>query len=333
MSQASEPRSEFRFVLNSVRPESLQAVAQELTNLFPLDLPNAQNIAKSAPIILLDKLTPMQARSVGTYALRLRALGADVQVTSQAVGRLQVLRWPLLPEIAKRPGNHVICPSCGARLQMLVHVAPAERAAAPAAEAGAGAPAAEAQPEAPARRTASEEPIDVGQVLQGLKAQPEAAAAPRVAAPAAAPQTSSPSPRPAPRPEPEEVVLEPVGDEEGVEAAAEEEPVLEAGTGAPPAPPLPSAAAQAPRPAPPPTPGQPVGGGGTSRVMLVGRIRGGKKRQAAQLVAYYLGLTEEEALAQLNKTVVTVARDLTPEQAEECRRKFDEVGVKVNIKG
>ena len=304
MSQDSEPKNEFRFLLNTVRSESLRAVALELTNLFPLDLPTAVNITKNAPIILLDKLTAQQARTVGTYATRLKALGAEVQVTSAPVGKLQVLRWPLMPDIAKRPGNHIICPSCGARLQVQVHV-PSPGAAPAPLTATAEAPAAEEKPR----------PLPT----TGAPAEPEPAAPPAQLEPAAAQ---------APVTEPEddlvsELVLEPVGGEEPLELS-DEAVVLEEAPG--------QAPKGAPAAPPPSAPGQPVGGEGTCRVMLVGKIRGKKKVQAAELMAYYQGITVEEATAQLSRTVVTVARDLTEEQAEVCKREFADAGVRVKFK-
>ncbi len=279
MAEASEIKSEFKVVLKGVRSGSLRAVAEELTNLFPLDMPNALNVAKNAPIILLDKLTPQQARSVGTYATGRKALGADVHITGQSVGKLQVLRWPLLPDIAKRPADHVICPNCGAWLQLQVRPG-----ATPAAEA----------------------------------AQP--------AESAALPAETEAQPRPAP-PKPEaaeEVVLEPMEEEQQPAELSEEEVVLEEGR--------PQRKRAEPAPAPPP--GRGIGGEGSCRVTLVGKIKGEKKRSAAELMAHYLGVNQQEATSELNKkSVVTVARGLTEEQAEECKNQFAGIGVKVNIKG
>jgi len=314
MAQDPQSKNEFRFILNGVRSESLRAVAQELTKLFPLDLPNAVNIAKNAPIILLDKLNAQQARVVGTYGIRLRALGAEVQVTSQPVGKLQVLRWPLLPDIAKRPGNHCICPNCGARLQMQIHVSGPEPVPTQAEAEGPAAP----QPAVAAPAEASAEPA------------PE----PLVAA----------APEPAAEPE-EDLVLEPVDDVDTVELS-EDAVVLEAAPAAPvveplepmaivPEAPAPAPAAPAPSVAPvepPPAPGAGVGGEGTCRVVMVGKVKGKKKQKAAELMAYYQGITQEEALSQLSKTVVTMARDLTEEQAETCKSEFADIGVKVKLK-
>ncbi|MFO7899385.1 MAG: hypothetical protein R6V58_10050 [Planctomycetota bacterium] len=274
---------EFRFVLRSVQPDSLRAVAVELTKLFPLDLPNAVNIARNTPLILLERLTPEQARSVGSYAVRLRALGAEVELTSEPVGKLQVLRWPLLPDVAKRPGTHLICPSCGARLQFSVLE--------------------------PARPTALQaEASEEGQ-------------------PAGAPE---PSPQPSAEPaggggEEEEVILEPLEEdaEPAAEAVAEPHPAEEE----------PVEAVEVIEEAAEPR-GRPVGGQGSHRVMLVGKIRGKKKRNAAELMAYYQGTSEEAALDELNKrTVVTLARDLTEEQAEQCQDEFGRIGVKARITG
>ena len=278
MSETAAARNDFKFILSGVRADSRQGVAEELTRLFPLDLPTALNITGKTPIILLDKLTPQQARVVGTYAIRLRALGADVQVTGQPVGKLQVLRWPLLPDIAKRPGNHVICPNCGARLQMQVHVPPPETEREPTGTATA------------APQEATEE-------------QPQQTAA--------------------------EAVLEPVEVEEA--EVLEEDLLLE--EPAPAVVPVP-AAAEAPAPAATPDRPKPIGGEGTCSVVLVGKIKGKKKRDAAELMATYLGMPQDEAMAQLNKkTVVIVARGLTDKQAEKCKDKFADINVKVTIKG
>ena len=306
MSQSVEPKGEFKFILNAVPPDTLQPVAQELTTLFPLDLPNAVNIARSAPIILADKLTPQQARSVGTYAVRLKALGADVQITSQPVGKLQTLRWPLLPDIAKRPGNHLICPNCGVRLQVQVYLPMVE---------------AESPPTAGPEPAAKVEPPPAQLAPQAPQPPPEQPAPQAPQPPPAQPAPQAPQPPPLPPAEPDladEVILEPITDDDLSDEVVilEEEPqdiaVAAAATAA--------------------LPGEAVGGGGSCRVMLVGKIRGEKKRKAAELVAFYLGLTEENALSQLTKTVVTVARDLTEDQAEECRKQFSDIGVKVKIK-
>jgi len=322
MSQGADSRSsDFKLILNGVRSDAVQAVAQELTTLFPLDVPTAVNILKNAPIILVDKLTPQQARSVGTYATRLRALGAEVQVTGQPVGKLQTLRWPLLPDIAKRPGNQLICPSCGARLQVQVFMPPGEVHAAPPAAQAAAPSAAPVPAQAPAAPEGKVEEESIPRVEESAPAAPHPAVSPR------------PAPRvvPAPPPPPpaDEAILEPVEDEpvelaeEDVILEAEPEPV------AAPARPAPAAAA-----APSAAPGPPVGGGGNCRAVIVGKIKGDKKQNAAELMAYYLGITREEAFNDLSKkTVVTAAKNLTPEEAEDCKNRFAEIDVRVQIKG
>jgi hypothetical protein len=319
MAQNSEAKGEFRVVLNGVRSDAVPAVARELTKLFPLDLPNATNIAKNAPIILLDKLTSAQARSVGTYAVRLKALGAEVQITSQPVGKLQVLRWPLLPDVAKRPGNQIICPNCGVRLQM--KVVPAESGPVPTpAQAPKEDAAAEVRPAAAQEAAAEPEPE-----------LPEVMASPEAPAEEKAPPPQETAPPPAAEPEPEEpeddeVILEPVDEEE--EPAAEEAPVEVSGEEV-----ILEEPEEEEEEQPPAEPGAPVGGEGNCRVTLVGKIRGKKKRKAAELMAYYQGISEDEALSQLGRTVVTVAKELTEEQAEACKEQFSEIGVKVNVKG
>lgn len=282
MAEVSQTRSDFKFILNSVRSDATDAVAHELTQLFPLDRPTAAHIAKTAPIILLDNLTPLQARKVGTYAIRLRALGADVQVTGQPVRKLQVLRWPLLPDIAKRPGNHVICPNCGARLQLQVFMPLAEGKA--------------EEPETPAG--------EPGEPAPAVAIDP----APGDAAPTAGEEVI------------EEVLLEPLAEDEAgpitaPEAggeAAEEAPAMEIASE--------------------PTGG--IGGEGTYRVTLVGKVKRKKKQQAAELMAQYLGIEQDEALSRLNRrSVVTVATGLTEEQAGKCQKDFAAIGIKVTVKG
>jgi len=284
-------KGEFKFVLNGVRPDAARAVAEELTRLFPLDLANAANVIRSAPIILLDKLTAQQARRVGTYAVRLRALGADVAVTGQPVPKLQVLRWPLLPDIAKRSGHHVICPNCGARLQVQMHVPTAEVLST----------AAKPEPEAPPPEPPVPEPEPVG------AGPPEDVVLEEI-------------------PEEEEVILE-----EGSEPGPRLEMELEPAPAAPEPKPKPRPVA---KPAPTPAAGPGVGGEGACRVMIVGKIKGKKKQKAADLMAEYLGIGRDEALAELSsKNLVTVARDLTVRQAEQCEGRFAAIDVKVNIKG
>ncbi|MFH1732167.1 MAG: hypothetical protein ABIF82_11045 [Planctomycetota bacterium] len=290
MAGSSGARSDFKFILNNVRSDAVDAVAHELTQLFPLDAPTALNITKNAPIILLDNLTPQQGRNVGTYAIRLKALGADVQVTGQPVGKLQVLRWPLLPDIAKRAGNHLICPNCGARLQVQVFVPPV------------GPQPAKEAPEQPAAEP-SAEPAPTPE------AQPEAA-------PDAAPGAEEDVL--------DEVILEPIDDE-----PAEEVEIVGLEPEAEFAVPEPGPAIEVASDVP-----AGIGGDGSCRVTIVGKIKGKKKLGAAELMTQYLGIDQDEALSRLNKrTVVTVAADLSPTQAERCGKDFADIGVKVTIKG
>jgi hypothetical protein len=305
---SSEQKGDFKLILNGVRSDALMTVAQELTILFPLDIQNALNIAKSAPIILIDKMTAQQAKNIAAFVTRLKALGADVHVTGQPVGKLQVLRWPLVPEITKRPGHHVICPNCGARLQLQVHLA--EPSALAAAAQAASAPAAQ---HAPAAQTA---PAQTGPAQAGrapVASAGEAGGEKEVVEMAE-----------------EEVVLD------EVQAAPAPSPASPPPVSAPPPASAPARAA-APSSAPNPAAGGGTGGGtgaGTgSRVMVVGKLRGEKKQNAAALMIEYLGITRDEAMDELNKrTVVTVAKDLTEEQVQQCKNRFAEIGVKVTVK-
>lgn len=319
MTETPEAKSEFKLILNGVPSDSIPAVAQELTTLFPLDLPTAINIAKNAPMILLDKLSVQQARNVGSYAIRLKALGADVQVTSQPVGKLQVLRWPVMPDIARRPATHIICPNCGSRLQVQVYAAAQTQTTGSEA---APTPAAVVPPStAPSPAPGPAAPRPAPQPMQAAPRPAPGASAPvpPIATPPVPPAARSPVPSVSATAEPQEeideVVLEPAAGEEGdLLDLSEDEVVASSGpTGA--------------------APGPPIGGEGSCRVTLVGRVRGQKRMQAAELMAYYMGITKEEAIAQLGKTVVTVGKDLTPEQAETCKNQFAEIGVKVTIKG
>lgn len=308
-------RNDFKFILNSVRTDAVDAVAHELTQIFPLDDATATNIVRNAPIILLDNLSPKQGRLVGTYAIRLKALGADVQVTGQPVGKLQVLKWPLLPDIAKRPGNHVICPNCGARLQVQIFVPPAE-------------------PERPASLEGG--PADTGivkPITDSTDAGAGEPAAETVAPVAASESTDEPEEEEKPAEEEaiEEVILEPIDSEsdeedEALESMADEDedeeeeeaminepsPAIEVASDVPTA----------------------VGGEGNCRVSIIGKVKGKKKLKTAAIMARYLGIEEPEALERLGKkTVVAVATGLTQKQADACKKEFADIGVKVTIKG
>lgn len=310
MTEAPEAKSEFKLILNGVQPDLMPAVAHELTILFPLDLPTATNIAQNTPVILLDKLSPQQARNVGSYTIRLKALGADVQLTSQPVGKLQVLRWPVMPDIARRPATHIICPNCGSRLQVQLHTPVSQAQPAPSEPAPNLAPTSAPAPPVPQPAPVVPRP------------QPAPSAAAPVATPSAIPSTPpaaarAPASTPPNEVQDEEVVLEPVVGKEGDLLDLSEDEIVASSRGS---------AGTAPG-------GPPVGGEGSCRVTLIGRVRGQKRMQAAELMAHYLGITKEEALTELGKSVVTVAKDLTPKQAETCKNKFTEIGVRVTIKG
>ena len=292
-------RNDFKFILNSVRTDAVEAVAHELTQIFPLDDPTAVNITRNAPIILLDNLSPKQGRLVGTYAIRLKALGADVQVTGQPVGKLQVLRWPLLPDIAKRPGNHVICPSCGARLQMQIFVPPPEPPPAP-------------EPQGSPSDTGIVKPRTDNAAEPTAEAEPDSAAESDATEPATDEEEAI-----------EEVMLEPAdsgdGDEELESVAGDDDAMIHE----------PSPAIEVASDVP-----IAIGGEGSCRVSIIGKVKGKKKLSAGAIMARYLGIEESDALARLSKrSVVTVATELTDQQAEECKKEFASIGVKVTIKG
>ena len=309
MADQPSRRNDFKFILNSVRSDALEAVAQELTQIFPLDEPTAVNIVKNAPIILLDNLSPRQGRLVGTYAIRLKALGADVQVTGQPVGKLQVLRWPLLPDIAKRPGNHVICPNCGARLQMQIFVPPTEPPP----------PAPEGKPS----DTGIVKPITDETNEPPSQPPPAEAIEPAAPDPSAELEPESPA-KPAEEGPIEEVILEPVDDELDEDEAAVESMMEDEAMVHEPSPAI-EVASDVPTA---------VGGEGNCRVSIIGKVKGKKKLKTAAIMARYLGIEEPEALERLGKkTVVAVATGLTQKQADACKKEFADIGVKVTIKG
>jgi len=160
---------DYRVVLKTVPAEAVESVVAELVQLFPIDRAPAAQIAQAAPIILIDKLNPAQARNVESNLVCLRRLGAEVEINSETT-TLKRLNWPVMPDIVRHAGNVIICPHCGERLA--VHpVSSVQPVMAPAAKSAIAAAAAPAQP-APRPEAAAERPLPAPDSRPALKAEP-----------------------------------------------------------------------------------------------------------------------------------------------------------------
>ena len=104
---------EYKLILSSVREDNFGPASKALADLLGIDPTGAQMIAKAAPIILLDGLTPQQAASAGKNTAPLRQAGAEVQVAKGPVGKLKKATWPEanLPQIIERATTTGMAPS------------------------------------------------------------------------------------------------------------------------------------------------------------------------------------------------------------------------------
>ena len=327
-----EEGREYRLVLNSVPPEAAGAVVAELVRLFPIEAGPAKGIVKAAPIVLVDKLTPEQARNAESHLGYLRRLGADVTVTSDHLSSVKRMTLPVKPDIVRRPGNVFICPTCGDRL-VVCSEGSVKLAHTPAAE----------EP-APAQHDAAQEPVPkpspsggaapAGKVVR--KSWPKVAAdeatvrrkaetakgapgseASSVESPAVTPKTqnaageipkriepASEAPAPA-EPEREEPAGKPKAPSEGEEVA-----ILEPGA-----------------------PGKPSEAEGevNCRVSLDKKLKRSQRKTVSELIAKYQDIPLEEAVKATKKSLVTILRNATREKAEECKQECKELGISVQI--
>jgi len=342
---------EYRVVLNSVPGEAAGAVVAELVRLFPIEVGPAKGIVKAAPIILVDKLTPQQARNAESHLGFLRRLGADVTVTSDQLSSVKRMTLPVKPDIVRRPGNVFICPTCGDRL-VVCPEGSVESAGSPPAPAKT-APVRESAPEKPVARepaaeeanpsqqpTAAEAPVSAPH-KPVIKSWPKVASAgePSVrqepgtrrsaAVPEAADVKSSPvTPKtqkaageipkriePASEaPAPSDAQREEPADKPKAPSEEEEITILE-----------PGAVGGAPA-----TEG-PASGPGKCRVSLAKKLKRSQRKTVSELIAKYQNIPLKEAIGATKKSIVTIMRNATREQAEQCKEECKQLGISVQI--
>ena len=230
------------------------------------------------------------------HLVRLQKLGCLLDFPVAPPPRIPGLTWPSLPSIAIKPANIFICPGCGDRFIVQPY------AAVPAAEARlAEAEPVEAEP-------VDAEPVEAAEVVEVAEAvEAEAVSAEVVDA---EPVAAEPVPAPAARPaEPARMDLAPSkqATPEEVEASRPEKPLElqdEAGDTLP--------------------------DDQLYRVSLRQRVKGSaQKKQAAALIAKYQGISEKQALKLAEKALCTIARRVSKEEAEACKKEFREIGLTV----
>ncbi|NQT19206.1 MAG: hypothetical protein HQ592_05840 [Planctomycetes bacterium] len=301
---------DYRLVLKSVPDEAVEGVVQEFMLLFPLEAVSARQIALAAPILLIDKLTAQQARNVESHLGFLRRLGAEIGITSDPLPALKRMTLPVKPDIVRRPANVFICPTCGDRL--VIEPLRSGRAA------GTARARADAATVQPAPRPADADPAVVE----------SAANTPKIRKAAPPPPDDA---RPNQPPEPEkleesDILILDDDDEEKIEmpkSPPELEPEVDDG---------PRILGPDDEPEPPdPDEGEPVSDVGTCRVSVVRKLKFQHKKGAAELIARYQGISLEEAIKETEKSFITIARNITREQAKECKRECKTLGIAVTI--
>lgn len=289
---AAPARADFKLILNAVTQARLPAIIAELMEVLNIDRRTATEAVQNAPIILVAGMTQQQAANIRTHLLRLTKLGAQLRLTSEAVGKLKQFRWQALPPSVRRPANVFVCPTCGERFivqrwgaapvaaappaaaapaPVPAPGAPAPAPAAPAAPPAepAGAPEAEAVPEAepvPEAEALAAEEIPEAEPVPDDVPEAEPVDEPAAPAPATADEVSeltdfldsvigdeeSPAPPPQPAPAPAAPAAQPASPD-GLVMLDEE---AEAAPSAPPA--LPTQPAAPARPPQAPAPPQPA---------------------------------------------------------------------------
>jgi len=374
---------EYRLILKAIPAQATERVINELTTLLPLDKGPAGQIVQAAPIVLLDKLTAVQARNVESSLGCLRRLGVDVTLSSETT-TLKRLSWPVMPEIARHRGNAFVCPHCGERL--IVQSAEAQQApvqavrpAEPVAAKPAPAPATPRK-QAPAPQPSSKPKagfLDLAADLAELDdspsqqpATPPAARQEPAVPPPARPAAPAPAPaksgvgswsKPADEDDDELELLEeaepvkPAAPAKAVQAAVPAAPAARPVQPAAPArpaapPPAPAKPAQPAAPAAAAKPGAPQNAeigfqdekpapaakkeetpGGNFRVSFMAKLKPAQKKPVADLIVKHQGIPAAEALAALSRPFVTVLRNATEEQAEQCKKDFKALGITVQV--
>jgi len=321
---------EYRIALNLVPPEAVEPVVAELVMLFPIEPQSARDIVQAAPIVLVDKLTAQQARNAETHLGFLRRLGARVEITSRGLSSLKRLNLPVKPDIVRRPGNVFICPTCGDRLVVgsLGTIAPAV-------------------PVAPEKKAVAEKPAPVESAKPAPKpAAPVGKSWPKIAGAETPARQEPPSeagdprtktagrPRPpeagsvessAPKPKTQKAEVKAPGKAMPVSepSVTRELTVDEEATGRKKGPSAgDTAAAQQPAPAP---------GEAKCRVSIAKKLKRSQRTSAAELIAKYQNIPLEEAIAATKKSVIVIMRNVTKEQAEECKKECKDLGISAQI--
>jgi ribosomal protein L7/L12 len=349
-----EQGREYRVVLKSVPAGAIDQTVAELALLFPIEPAAARQIVEAAPIVLIDKLNAEQAANAESHLGVLRLLGADVEVTSEAPAPAKRMTLPVKPDIVRRPGNMLICPSCGERL-VVTSWGGVRPAAAPPAHRPE--PAVSSGKEAPPGPSVAE-PLTVAPKEEGKSHRPVpsegpwSAAAGEEAAPGAAnnvefppirPKTERVAQQPAEEPPPAPPKAAEAAPAAGRWSLAQEEehPSQQQPPAAvePDEPEIrileeaPAPGRKAGRRAPGPGPSaETVRGEGRCRVSVAKRIKPKQKMPLAEVVARYQGISVEEAVKATSKSVITIMRNATREQAEECKAELKALGIPAEIR-
>jgi hypothetical protein len=311
MTNLSE-NQQYRIVLKKAPARSADSVAAELVLLLPVDLAMARQIVEAAPVILLDKLTGREAANADSHLGFLRRLGADVEIAPAGHTSLKRLNFRSKPDITCRPGNTFVCPICGDRL---VVSSRAETAA--------------VSPES------AQEPVKPQVSQEKSPAVDSAKSAPKTEEAAENVMPAEEKPHAEPQKPRQTAERPPKGgrgrwspEEGGKDAAPEHAPqkeeeldeVVEE----------PAIAEQtAPLEIAPEQPAKPEGG--SYRVSVTKKLKPPKKKAAAELIAKYQGVDDEKARKAASRAVFTIARKVSKEQAEECKKECKARGIPVQV--
>jgi len=71
--------------------------------------------------------------------------------------------------------------------------------------------------------------------------------------------------------------------------------------------------------------------GGSFRVSFMAKLKPAQKKPVAELIMKYGEVSASDALAALNRPIVTVLRNATEDQAEQCKKDFKALGITVQV--
>ncbi len=92
----------YKLLLQSVDPENIAGVRDELKKLLAIGQGQAEDIVNSAPIILLDGIADLDTTNrIKDRFKAVTELGAQLLATDESRDDIPRLRWPELPEIAR----------------------------------------------------------------------------------------------------------------------------------------------------------------------------------------------------------------------------------------